>query len=68
MDINFIKGKAIIKVNKKIVAKVYDRMEFFKGTKYENTFKQFPFSVEMLGGCFECKNFEETKEILNKYL
>ena len=67
MNIEFIGGKAIIKKGRN-KAKVYDRKAFFKNTNYENSFNQFPYSVEMHGGLFECENLEKVKNILNIYL
>ena len=64
----FIKGKAEIKHGRKIVAKIFDRKEFFKGTRYENSFTQFPYSVETMGGSFQCKDMNEVETIINKYV
>ncbi len=67
MEFNFVAGKAVLKEGKKIIAKVFDRNVFFKGTRYENTFKQFPYSVEMMGGIFECTCLEDATRIYLKY-
>lgn len=63
----FTNGLFVIKRGRKIIAKVYDRNEFFKGTRYENSFKQFPYSIEAFGGMFECTDLEDVKRILNKH-
>ena len=63
----FINGKATVKSGRKTIAKIYDRNTFFKGTRLENSFTQFPYAVEMLGGCFECVDIEEAVRIYEKY-
>ena len=64
---SFSGGKMEVKSGRKTIAKIYDRAEFFKGTRYENIFTQYPFSVEMFGGVFECKDLAEVNAIVNKY-
>jgi len=63
----FENGKAVIKQGRKTIAKIYDRNTFFKGTRLENSFTQFPYAVEMLGGTFECVDLNDAMRIYEKY-
>jgi len=63
----FENGKATVKSGRRTIAKIYDRNTFFKGTRLENSFTQFPYSVEMFGGTFECINLDEAVKVYEKY-
>jgi len=65
MKINFIKGKAVIKDGHRIIAKIYDRPEFFK---------QFPkithserYNLEMCIGSFQSNSLDEIDSKFLKY-
>jgi hypothetical protein len=68
IKLNFIKGKAVVKKNGKTIAKVYNRKEFFKGTKYANSFQKYPYSLEMSFGMAECENLTKVKTLIAKYI
>lgn len=65
-NLTFKNGLATIKEGRKILAKVYDRPEFFKGTKVVINSK-YPYSIEIKGGMFECENKEDVNSIFVKY-
>ena len=62
MDINFINGKSIIKSGRKIIAKVYYRPEFFKGTKVSWD-TRYPYCLEMNGMSAQCTSINEVIEL-----
>jgi len=64
---SFTNGKAIIKNGRKTAAKVYDRAIFYPLNNIKKSYS-YQYSVEMLGGAFECANLKEVNEILTKYL
>lgn len=68
MTINFIKGLAIIKSGRRTVAKIYDRPEYFKGTKLEGKYSE-RYSLELthLSVARECTTLEEVVHYLTKY-
>lgn len=53
IDINFINGKSIIKSGRKIIAKVYYRPDFFKGTKVRWD-ARYPYCLEINGMAAQC--------------
>lgn len=64
----FTKGIAIIKQGNKTTAKVIDKAARnleFKRPIYN--FCRFPYSVEMLGGAFDCTDLNECNTIIEKY-
>lgn len=64
---NFINGKAVIKNGRKTIAKVYDRLVFFKGTRFENSYGKYRYSLEMSVGIKECETMNEVIEAIDKY-
>lgn len=65
----FENGKCLIKDGRKIVAKIYDRPEFHKDTKYATAFsKDYPYNLEIPNiGSIECVSIRECVEYINKY-
>ena len=62
MNINFINGKSIIKSGRKIIAKVYYRPDFFKGTNV-NWDARYPYCLEMNGMAAQCTSINEVIEL-----
>jgi hypothetical protein len=68
MELNFVNGRALVKNGRKTIAKVYDRAVFFKGTRFENSFARFPYSLEIANvGQRECKTLEEAVSFIETY-
>lgn len=68
VTLNFIHGKATVKNGRKIVAKIFDREQFFKGTKMEGHYnKEYPFMLEMNIGGRECTSIDECIQFIEKY-
>ena len=67
MTIQFVDGKAVVREGRKTIAKVFDRPVFFKGTRYENNFGRYRYSVEMYCGQKECSTIEEVIETIEGY-
>lgn len=62
MDINFINGKSIIKSGRKIIAKVYYRPDFFKGTNVSWD-TRYPYFLEINGMAAQCTSINEAIEL-----
>lgn len=55
----FTNGKAIIKIGRKIVAKVYDRSVLFSGTKLEDKYSiRYSLELTTIGMARECSTQE----------
>ena len=63
---DFINGKAEIKRGRKVIAKVYDKAVFYPAHGIKSQY-QFPFSVAIMGGAFECLTLDEAADIVTKY-
>ena len=61
-ELNFINGKAVIKSGRKIIAKVYYRPEFFKGTNV-NWDARYPYCLEINGLSAQCTSINEVIEL-----
>lgn len=67
-QLKFTDGVIVFRAGNMVVGKAYDRNEFFKNTRYANSFTQFPYSVEIPNmGIRECKDLQEVLEVVNKY-
>ena len=66
-NLQFTEGAAIIKQGRRILAKVYDRAIFYPLHKIPSKYS-FQYSIEMMGGAFECADLTEVNRILEKYL
>jgi len=66
-DLKFVGGRAIVRSGRNIVAKIYDRKEFFKGTKVSWSAK-YPFSLEMSVGIKECVSLRDALDSLNRMI
>lgn len=66
MDINFINGKAIIKIGRNIIAKIYDRRVFYRANNIKSGYS-YPYSIELNVGSRECQTIDECIEFIEKY-
>ena len=68
MEIKFIKGLAKIKSGKKIIAKIYNREDYFKAKGLKNPCsKNYPFSITNNNSMKECVNLDECINMIKKY-
>jgi hypothetical protein len=69
MEFDFKDGEAIIKRGRKIIAKVFDRYEYYKKHNMAITFSnKYPYSLEIPNiGMVECENLTEVERLLSKY-
>ena len=65
--ITFLNGCAILKDGRKVIAKIYNRKEFFKNTNVSYN-EKYLFSVEFNGLMKECITLIECLEMIDKYL
>lgn len=63
MDFNFKNGKCIIKSNRKTIATVIYRPDFFNGLKVAYN-EKYPYSIKMNGMQAEVENLQEIESLL----
>lgn len=65
-SLKFIKGRAIVKDDRKVIAKIYHRPTFYPLHNINSGYSQ-PYSIEMNIGQRECKDLEECIFFIKKY-
>jgi hypothetical protein len=67
MDINFVKGKAVIKRNRKRIATIYDRVAYYPANNIKSLYTHRYSLVLANVGERGCDTLEEVTEFINKY-
>lgn len=68
IDINFVNGRAIIKLGKKIIAKIYDRRVYYQFHNIKSGYSEkYPYSLEINIGSRECEDLNEAILFIKKY-